>query len=298
MANRRCGDARPALPDHNRANHPQIEWVQVGNLGAAMNPPKKSKPTPEVKLIRTLHGNAEARGEIIVEEQRGFLHAVTFLSLSDKGKRLPHFPAPWAIFDIVCQEMREILEQHDLPTDKTPIVPKKLDVFEERLCDDDELWYYDVFHSTESLSQPRLAGNLLRALTKLGQRDGIGDYILEFCSAMLTYGELRVSQVNFIATAGAAAASGRAAGPPAKSKKREAIRRIVWRRAEECWRSFPKYLGHAESTASEIAPFVNADLVAAGLASKADRSIKTIGDDIRAGRDAKVFPSWPIRRDV
>jgi hypothetical protein len=218
--------------------------------------------------------------------------------MSDNVKRLPHFPEPWAIFDIICQEMREVLEQHDLPTDKTPLIPEELDVFDERLCDDDVLWYHDVAHSTEQLSQARLAGDLLMALTKLGKRDGVEGYMAEFCSAMLTYGDYRVGQINSIAAAGAAAASGRAAGPPAKSKKRDSIRRIVWRRAEECWRSFPKYLGRVESTASEIAPLVNADLVQAGLASKANRSIKTIGDDIRAGRDANVFPNWPIRKDV
>jgi hypothetical protein len=169
--------------------------VQVGNLGAAMNPPKKSKPSPEVRLIRTFHPieNAEAcPSGYVVEETRGVLHRITLMSMSDEAKRLPHFPDHWGIFEDVCQEMRESLEQHDLPTDKTPIVPEELDVFEERLCDDDELWYYDVCHSTESLSQARLAGDLLRALTKLGQRDGIGDYILEFCSAMLRYGEFRV----------------------------------------------------------------------------------------------------------
>jgi hypothetical protein len=115
---------------------------------------------------------------------------------------------------------------------------------------------------------------------------------------MFRYGEFRVSQINSLATAGAAAVSGRAAGPPAKSKKRESIRRIVWRRAEECWQSSPRYIGLIEGTASEIAVLVNADLVEARLASKAARSIKTIGDDIRAGRDAKVFPNWPIRRNT
>jgi hypothetical protein len=114
---------------------------------------------------------------------------------------------------------------------------------------------------------------------------------------MFRYGEFRVSQINSLATAGAASIAGRAAGPLAKNKKLESIRRIVWRRAEECLESSPRYLG-IQGTASTIARLVNADLVIAGLASKADRSIKTIGDDIRAGRDAKVFPNWPIRRDT
>jgi hypothetical protein len=263
--------------------------------------PQKSKPKSEAKLTRTFQPIKTAEGDphgCVVEERRGVLHRITFISMSDEAKRLPHFPDPWRIFHDVCEELRELLEQHDLPTDKTPLVPEELDVFDERLCDDDVLWYYDVVHSTEQLSQARLAGDLLMALTKLGKRDGIGDYILEFCSAMWRYGEFRVGQVNSIATAGAAAVSGRAAGPPAKSKKRDLTRKIVWRRAEEYWDSFPKYVGVLQGTASAIATLVNADLVAAGLASKADRSIKTIGDDIRAGRDAKVFPNWPIRRDV
>jgi hypothetical protein len=223
---------------------------------------------------------------------------MTFISMAEDAKRLPHFPEPWAIYDVVCQELREILEKNDLPTDKTPLLPEELEVFEKRLCDDEVLWYHDVVHSTEELSEARLAGDLLIALNQLGKLQGIEDYILHFGTAMFRYGEFRVSQINSLATAGAAAVAGRAAGPPAKSKKRESIRKIVWRRAEECWQLSPKYIGIVEGTASEIATLVNADLVIAGLASKKDRTIKTIGDDIRAGRDAKVFPNWPIRRDT
>ncbi len=262
---------------------------------------KKSKPKSEAKLTRTFQPIKTAEGDprgYVLEEKRGVLHRITFISMSDDAKRLPHFPDPWGIFDDVCQELREILEQNDLPTDKTPLMPEELDVFEKRLCDDEVLWYYDVVHSTEQLSEARLAGDLLMALIELGKLAGIDDYILHFATAMIRYGEFRVSQINSLATAGAASISGRAAGPLAKSKKRDSIRRIVWRRAEECWHLSPRYIGIVEGTASEIARLVNADLVEAGLASKADRSIKTIGDDIRAGRDGKVFPNWPIRRDT
>lgn len=264
-----------------------------------MKPSKMSKPSPEVELIRTFQPiettEGEARG-YVVEETRGVLHRITIMSMSEQAKRLPHFPDRWAIFEDVCQELRDLLEQHDLPTDKTPLMPEELDVFEERLCDDDVLWHHDVIHSTEPLSQPRLAGELLMALTSLGKREGIENHILEFCSALVRYGDFRVSQVNSLAAAGAAASAGRAAGPAAKSKRRDMIRKIVWRRVEEYWRSFPKFVGVIQGTASAIATGVNADLVAAGLASETNRSIKTIGDDIRAGRDAKVFPDWPIRR--
>jgi hypothetical protein len=279
----------------------RINWTHAGKPDDAMKPPKKSKPSSEVKLVRSyepLNKVTPGTREYLVTETRGVLSRMTFISMADDANRQPHFPDPWGIYNDVCQELREILEQNDLPTDKTRLMPEELDVFEKRLCDDEVLWYYDVVHSTERLSEARLAGDLLMVLIELGKLEGIDDYILHFGTAMFRYGEFRASQINSLATAGAAAVSNRAAGPLAKSKKRESIRRIVWRRAEECWQSSPRYIGLVEGTASEIARLVNADLVIAGLASKADRSIKTIGDDIRAGRDAKVFPNWPIRRDT
>lgn len=266
-----------------------------------MKPPKKSRSSSEVKLARTyspVEKETPGPREYLVTETRGLLSGMTFISMADDASRLPHFPDPWAIYDVVCQELRETLERNNLPTDKTPLMPEELDVFERRLCDDEVLWYHDVVHSTERLSEARMAGDTLMALIELGKLKGIDNYILHFGTAMFRYGEFRVSQINSLATAGAATVSGLAAGPLTKSVKRESIRRIVWHRAEECWRASARYVGTVGGTASEIARLVNEDLVAAGLASKADRSIKTIGDDIRAGRDAKVFPNWPVRRDT
>lgn len=299
MANRRFGDARLRLRAQSGANHPH-ELNAGRSPDDAMKPSKKSKPPSEVKLVRTyvpVDKVTSGPREYLVKETRGILSRMTFISMADDANSEPHCPDPWGIYDDVCQELREILEQNGLPTDKTPLMPEELDVFEKRLCDDEVLWYYDVVHSTERLSEARLAGDALMALIELGKLKGIDEYILHFGSAMFRYGEFRVSQINSLATAGAATVSGLAAGPPTKSAKRESIRRIVWRRVEECWRASPRYIGIVGGTASEIARLVNEDLVAAGLASKADRSIKTIGDDIRAGRDAKVFPDWPVRRD-
>ena len=138
-----------------------------------MKPPKKSKPSSEVKLVRRyelLDTVTPGPREYLVRETRGVLSRMTFISMADNGNRPPHCPHPWIIYDEVCKELREMLAQNDLPTDKTPLMPEELDVFEKRLCDDEVLWYHDVVHSTEQLSEARLAGDL--ALVELGKLAG------------------------------------------------------------------------------------------------------------------------------
>jgi hypothetical protein len=109
-----------------------------------MKSPKMSKANSEVPLVRRYEPVQTEEGaprKYLVRETRGALSRMTFISMADDDNRLPHFPDPWGIFDDVAQEAREILKRHGLPTDKTPLMPEELDVFEKRLCEDEVLWY-------------------------------------------------------------------------------------------------------------------------------------------------------------
>lgn len=264
-----------------------------------MKLPKKTKTTASVPLVRKLFQIATKEGEprvYLVKHSRGALsRSVRTSSVSGKSV-LPSTPRIPLNLDEVCQNARNVLEEHEYATDKTRLPPEELDFVEERLCDDEVLWYHDVIHESEELSEVRIAGDLLMTLLQLEKLPHIEQYMPYLAKAMFDYGEFRVSQINSLATAGAASIAGRAAGPIAKSKKLDAIRRIVWHRAVACWLEFPAFKGITESTASQIADDVRADLAKAKLESKTVRSLKTIGDDIRAGRRSKVFPDWPIKR--
>ncbi|QDM19156.1 hypothetical protein FNL55_26340 [Tardiphaga sp. vice352] len=264
-----------------------------------MKSQKKTKTNASVPLVRKYHQIATNEGEpreYLVKHSRGVLSRTVRTSLVSGKNLLPSTPRIPLNLDEVCQEARDVLEEHEYATDQTRLPPEELDFVEERLCDDEVLWYHDVIHESEELSEVRIAGDLLMTLLQLEKLPHIEQYMPYLAKAMFDYGEFRVSQINSLAAAGAASIAGRAAGPIAKSKKLYAIRRIVWHRAVACWLKFPAYKGITESTASQIADDVRADIAKANLGSKTIRSLKTIGDDLRAGRRSKVFPDWPIKR--
>jgi hypothetical protein len=220
-------------------------------------------------------------------------------SSSEPGNNRPELPdegdsvqPPSTRFAKLRDELRALLDGHDLPTDQEPSwIKSELDAWRpltqgEAVLDQRSIydWYEVVALRTEVNSLNRAAGVLLyRLIAFLNLRWIDQGLLMELLAAHTDYNALKTNVVSF-AYGVTKARNGLAEGPAAKHKKANARRKIVDEHMRVFWLKNPSYHGDASNTAAQIADAVNYDIRANNLLTqgKVGLSIKTIGDHIRA----------------
>jgi hypothetical protein len=253
-----------------------------------MNKTKKASLGNQIKSSQqTLLKTQEGEFQLVTISRDHIRDQIIMEIFPDQGKNAHFYHDPNVSIELLKCELREKLHIAGMPTDLSDIKPGDGEV-----CDEfhpiDLLWFRRIHRDTEVLSDIRVVGELLCQLVAMRKNPDLEKNLHDIWLTMEAHANYRVSEINALATAGAASNAGRAAGPLAKVKKLRAIRDIVWQLALEHLRSFPNHIGYLD-LASTLGGRANAAIAAAGLASRKKRSVWTIRNDIMAGRDAGIF---------
>jgi hypothetical protein len=148
-------------------------------------------------------------------------------------------------------------------------------------------WYEQLVSSTESLSKPRIRGDLLHALDQLLRRNLPPDVLQDIINAMTTFGRWCLNgDVNRLALRGRETEKSLAAGPKERGRRSAETLVLICKHAEEYWRRKAAMRGNKTITAEEIAADVNTEL--RSLGRKVLRP-KTIADYVSKGISGQLL---------
>lgn len=224
---------------------------------------KKKQDEPPLKMFREMSYSAKDGPTIVSYRSRGFLRDVHVVDTRDTSNKPPYRPEGKEPLALLTRRLRAYLDAKDLPTDKTPYMPKELELYhgyvpeEHGVVEDEDLWFSIAEATTEPLTEDRLSAELLHAsLRLLGRFDE--DELRDIFRAMYLYHlHSSVGELNNLAMTGAASQKARAQGPQKRSERSRALRKRILDIAQEFWSRHPEYKGRPVNTAKKIVDEVN-----------------------------------------
>ncbi len=245
-----------------RLRYIALDYATNESSGFTM-PEKKKRETP-LEIVRDTSHSVEGSCPVIISfRRRGFLKDYHEEDTTDALNKPPFRPEGKQALLGLAEKLRAHLESKDLPTDKSPIMPKELDWSytpeEHGVVADEDLWFCVAEGSTEPLTEDRLAAELLHATSRVLARFDEDELRDVFRAMYLYHLHSSVGELNNLAMAGLASEKGLAQGPQTKIERSRTLRQRILEIAQDFWSRHPEFKGHPVNTAKKIADTVNND---------------------------------------